>query len=113
MKYRMRLAVLGVVLLAILIGCGSDQEFRDVKIVGDYLGQHTDMGDVAYFDAGPLAEGTAVHFPDRDSAFWVKEGVIYAVNENAKTLAPDLERAPTEIDYETVIKAAQSWKKEP
>ena len=48
---------------------------------------------------GPLQEWTGVPEPG-EAAFWVKDGKVYAVNDAAREVAPDLEQAPDSIKYD-------------
>ena len=71
-------------------------------------------------DTGPLDEGVALvlrtsreaaggadwRTRDYDAAFWFKDDVVYAVNEDAQVLVPDLERAPESITLERVLAIA-------
>ncbi len=75
---------------------------------------------VAVFEMGSLRGGTAVlyvgYWEDLGSrsqeseigaSFWVKEGVVYAVDDDAKELAPDLSFAPTEITETEVLEVVR------
>ncbi|MCC6699401.1 MAG: hypothetical protein IT365_27495 [Candidatus Hydrogenedentes bacterium] len=57
---------------------------------------------VVTFGTGKLSDGGAVLWVEKDAAFWVKDGVVYTVNDIAKTLAPDLPAAPEGITYQAV-----------
>jgi len=59
------------------------------------------------FLAGPLDGGTAVLCSEDDSAFWVKDGKVYAVNDIAKKMLPELDPAPSEITYDDVKRVAK------
>jgi hypothetical protein len=89
------------------------QEARDVDAVAQMWGPKNapkyDDPDVTYveFLAGPLEGGTAVLCSSDDSAFWVKDGTVYAVNDRAKNMLPELYPAPPEITYQDVIRVAK------
>jgi hypothetical protein len=90
----------------------TQSEQRDVDLVSTRLqdaGLWKGSG-VAVFEMGPLRGGTAVlyagYWEDLGSrsqesevgaCFWVKDGVVYAVDDDAKKIAPDLASAPTGI----------------
>lgn len=70
---------------------------------------------IAQFELGTLSGGTAVlirHWQNNDKSrdthvgamFWVKDGVIYAVNEKASDIAPELTAAPDEISEMEVVR---------
>jgi hypothetical protein len=75
-------------------------------------------GGVAEFKLGSLRDGTAVllvgfwkdsaHTDQTpvDACFWVHEGVVYAVDEEAKKLVPDLAFAPTAITEAAILEVA-------
>lgn len=66
---------------------------------------------VMVLEAGPLDEGIAVlivsfgndhEVKDVDAAFWVRDDVVYTVNEKALELAPGPPQAPAQITIERV-----------
>jgi hypothetical protein len=111
-----------------MIGCWnsgtseySEQERRDMKLVTLHLRDSADVlpkKGILQFDVGSLQGGTALHLvgywsdPERlpkvsvDASFWVKDDVIYAVNEKARELAPQLKSAPETITEEEILRVA-------
>ena len=59
------------------------------------------------YDTGPLEDGWAIHFLNRDATFWVKDDIVYAVDDKAAELVPNVPRAPEGIDREAVIAVAR------
>ena len=87
-------------------------------VLRDKLIEDPDDGGIGAFDLGTLNGGvalilTSVYTPatgesrDLDCAFWVVGEKVYAVNDNAKELAPELEQAPAEIHYAAVRQVAK------
>ncbi len=105
-------AILTVLLLC-LCGCTVDSEV-DPEIEMERMVFDVDaVAKAAYPQACPgfslksgrLSGGTAVM--SEGATFWVKDGQVYAVNEQAKTIAAHLEPAPAGITPEAVKRAAE------
>jgi hypothetical protein len=97
------LAVLSV-LLVLLPSCVST-EVRDAELVCSKLNSRVlaqDNLSLLTFGTGKLSDGQALLLVEKDAAFWVKDGTVYTVNDNAETLAPNLPAAPDEITYQAV-----------
>ncbi len=105
------LLALGISLL-VLAGCMdrmSKEEkaaFEDAKTVIQHLPQ-SPKGVVA-FSAGPYQGGTAV-LGEGEVAFWVKDGTGYAVNSAARKVAPELDWAPDNIQYDEAFITATEY----
>ncbi len=100
-----RLLLLGLIILSALVFflTTRDTVGRDVELVAHYF--TLEPGGSLFFNAGPYKEGTAIIGPN-DSAFWVKDGKAYTVNEAAKEVAPELQQAPEDIQYDLAFTAA-------
>lgn len=112
MRQTLCLLVAISVLAGVATGCGmlwSPKEraiFDDAKLVIPLLPKGPD-GSIQ-FSMGTYKGGTAV-LGDRDTAFWVKDGVPYAVSEAARSAAPDMAQAPESVAYdEEFIAAAEA-----
>ena len=56
---------------------------------------------------GSLAGGIAVVLETDDSAYWVKDGTVYTVDEAARKLLPKNPQAPAGITDERVRRVAK------
>ncbi len=93
-----------LLLTAAFSACWPSQEGRAIVAVAKiWKTGTTDATHTGSFTllAGPLENGTAVLCED-DAAFWVKDGVVYVVNDRAKNVALELEQAPPSITYDAV-----------
>ena len=124
--HRRRVAMLLAIPLA-LVGCYVQPDPKEVhaaQMVTVALrdaGNMPEMEQILSFDTGPLDEGIAVvltqsreaaggadwRYRDYAAAFWFKDDVVYAVNEEALEMVPGLERAPEQITLECVIEIAK------
>ena len=94
-------------LLIGLTSCTKDKahkSFEAAKPALQYLSKTASNGSFS-FSAGPYKGGTAV-LGSGNEAFWVKDGKPYVVNEEAKKIAPDLEQAPSDIQFNDEFKKA-------
>lgn len=98
------LAVILAVAMAGLPGCQEDPYARAVTAV--YCCLKSDESSIT-FQVGPLASGTAV-LGAGESALWVLDDTVYAVNDAARALAPDLCQAPDNIKYDDAFLDAVS-----
>ncbi len=93
----------------LLAGCGDPPELEAIKQVmthaDDPASLHT-SGQAFVVTGEFLAEGVAVYL-GCDAAFWVKDDVVYVVNEAAKKIAPTLKQAPEHITYDAVVGACR------
>jgi len=119
MKFMHVLSV-GAVLAAAALACQTSgrQEMTAIRAVLQHLKDTgVDLDALAYrnrkgeatimsFDTGDLDWGRAVYFHNADAAYWVKYGVVYVVDENARELSPGLESAPAHITRSVVIAVA-------
>jgi len=74
--------------------------------IGAGVARELDIPVTEMVDAGPLENGTAVYFPQRDLAFWVEGDKTFVVNERAKAVAPAFPQAPEKISYLAVWDAS-------
>jgi hypothetical protein len=106
--------IIVALLLAVALSSCTSQEARDVDAVAQIWGPKNidkmDAMEIPFaveFGAGPLEGGTAVLCGEDDSAFWVKNRKVYAVNDIAKKMLPELDPAPPEITYDDVKRVAR------
>ncbi|MBW8036762.1 MAG: hypothetical protein FVQ79_14330 [Planctomycetes bacterium] len=93
-----------------LTGCSSISSvekatFDDATVVWEYLKPDSKEENSLSFHAGPFRGGTAV-LGSNGRAFWVKDGVGYAVNDKARKAAPSLEQAPEDITLDDAFISA-------
>ena len=110
MKQRLFLNLCTLIAVMLFVaGCAgymSKEEknaFNEAKIVFQYFPESPDGAFI--FFAGPYLSGTAVIGPN-ETAFWVKEGKAYTVNQAAKDAAPELEASPDTVKYDEAFIAA-------
>lgn len=104
-------------MILLLAGCtgfsGSGNSYAEVaaiELVGKTVAPYFKSqpgGFVAEYWAGELDGGCAVLLSRIDQnelngAFWVRDGHVYAVNDMAETMAPQLEAAPPEVTFARV-----------
>lgn len=82
----------------------SDPVFEEATVVLHYLAQQSQGGGFR-FEAGTYEGGVAV-LGAGNLAFWVKDGVGYAVSAEAREAAPDLAPAPDGIQLDAAFRAA-------
>jgi len=109
-------ATLGAMLALAIAGCDRDakREWAAVKAVTEQFSEAgvdlstfaTELGALTFL-TGELDGGRAVYFLNADAAFWVNEGHVYAVDDNARRLCPDLEAAPEHITHDAVLEVAE------
>ena len=98
-------------LLILLVGCVPREEkqlFQQAVPAVNYLAKAANGAPFSFYP-GPYQGGTAV-LGGNDEAFWVKDGKPYVVNDKAKKIAPDLEQAPSNIQYNEEFRAAAKAK---
>lgn len=94
---------IGLVLFA---SCSAnDPSFNDAEVVMQYIVDEEAGPGGFSFSAGPYQGGTAV-LSKGGLAFWVKDGVGYAVNDAASEAAPDIEKAPENVQLDDAFKMA-------
>lgn len=89
-------------------GCSlfaNDPSLEDAMLVVHLL-RDKQSGEAKFY-AGPYLGGTAVLGINWE-AFWVKDGIAYTVNEEARKLDPALPPAPFEVRYGEFVQAAMS-----
>ena len=91
----------------LLVGCTPSAAKKTLQNAGPALSYLAKVAqnDALIFDAGPYRGGTAI-IGSNEEAFWVKDGKPYVVNEKAKKIAPELEQAPGNIQFNDEFKAA-------
>ncbi len=101
---RALLLTLAMACLGVVHGCGG----RDMGASGKVLRSISLPKGTATFqvEEGALGDGAAVYFLQWDLAYWVLGETVYAANERARELAPDLPPAPEDISYEAVYDAS-------
>lgn len=109
MRQALRVAVATAMLAATFSGCSmiwnpkERAHFENAKQVIHVL--PTGASGAVSFDMGPYQGGTAV-LGEQHTAFWIKDGVPYAVSEAARSAAPDMAHAPESIQYNDEFIAA-------
>jgi hypothetical protein len=82
-----------------ILGCERDDPYlKAFNAVARYFPRPAEP---LVFHVGPLQGGNAVVVvgPEK-SAFWVKDGKVYVVNDAARKVAPEAQQAPDNIKYD-------------
>lgn len=100
--------VASLLLFSVASGCGKGSAedrrmLKDAHLVTPYLNKKPSVKNGG-FAVGRAKDGTVVLGFDGE-AFWIKDGQAYAVNESAKSIAPELPMAPDGITFEDVVLA--------
>jgi hypothetical protein len=98
-----QVAILSV--LAIAAGCFKPPDFKGAQPVLDYLSKAAGPGQAMSFDVGEYQGGWAV-IGQNGEAFWTKDGKAYYVNAAAKNIAPGIEKAPENVQFDDAFKQA-------
>lgn len=106
MQFATRLLILSIVVAAVQ-GCRP----IDNEAIDAVKASITVNREFRWWVTGPLEGGTAV-LSDLNSAYWVKDGTVYAVNDMAAVHSKGLSAAPTTIDLNAVQMAVGKKRKE-
>lgn len=94
-----------VVVLVVLGGCSGSGDFQGAQPALPHLAKAAGANNSFGFAVGEFQGGWAA-ICDNGEAFWTKAGKPYYVNDAAKAIAPDLEKAPENIQFDDAFQAA-------